>query len=569
MSIKKIIIFGLLLFLSCGEILAQKAVVFTHDVPSERLRRQAGVRARAADSATLALRLADLAARHRATGYAAFSIDSVVERDDRFEVACFVGPCLGDAPIRIADSSRRHLGRRPLRHGLRLADYAATADQTVARLENAGHPFASVSLRDVDLAADTVGTLLIEPGPTIYYDSVILKGNARLRPAFLRPYLGWRRRGRYAENVVAQVPDRLARLPYVGVTREPGVEFVGDRAYLYLFLDKRRVNSFDGYIGLVPVSENSGKTTVNGEANLVLQNLFTIGERIALQWRAPERYSQFLHLTADFPYLFGTPLGISGAFTLDKKDTSYLNMNYRIALQYAFGGSNDLRTYFQYTTSTVLSPTPSPIAGDTLMVDYRKAMYGIQLNFSKLDDVLHPWRGFSAQVDLSAGRRTLRPSAEASADVAGPLKSATYLLRGQVNGYVPFGQRWGWVGSVSGATQFGGAAVYNDLFRIGGTRTLQGFDELSIFASTYVIADMELRLRYARWSYLTAFFNAAWYERNLAGAYASDWPFGFGLGVTFNTKAGDLYFSYALGRQNSSGPSFKTGKIHFGIDVRF
>jgi hypothetical protein len=46
-------------------------------------------------------------------------------------------------------------------------------------------------------------------------------------------------------------------------------------------------------------------------------------------------------------------------------------------------------------------------------------------------------------------------------------------------------------------------------------------------------------------------------------------PFGFGAGIAFTTKAGLFYLSYALGKQLDNPISFKTGKIHFGLAVQF
>jgi hypothetical protein len=73
----------------------------------------------------------------------------------------------------------------------------------------------------------------------------------------------------------------------------------------------------------------------------------------------------------------------------------------------------------------------------------------------------------------------------------------------------------------------------------------------------------------ARIAYLNAFFNGAWYEQKITGNYMHDFPFGFGAGITFTTKAGLFYLSYALGKQLGNPISFRTGKIHFGLAVQF
>ena len=576
MIIRKITVFWVIFFVFCETVFSQKFIVFTAEQPFPTLTKRSIMPRKVADTASLQAKLPALVNYYQRQGYIAFSIDTVRDSGDTLYVDCYIGPCYGQSVIRVPDGTLKDLPPGVPSHSVRQGtisfnEYARFAEKVVEQHENNGHPFCQVNIENIDFERDTIGTLAIEAGPAIIFDSIIVKGDAKVRPSFLQPYLDWRRKRRYSEAAVSQIPSLLERLPYVTVTRDPGVEFVGDRAYLYLFLDRQRVNQFDGYIGLVPVSASTGKVMLNGEVTLKLQNLFTIGERLMLQWRAPERYSQYLDIQAEFPYLFRTPIGLSGSFTLDKKDTTYLNMSYLAALQYSFAGSSSLQVNYRYTSSALLAISPNYVAGsDTLAADFRKSLWGLQLNVSHVDNVIQPWKGVLARVAVSAGVRRQLASAEAVGEGSpGKLKSTHYLMEAEVNGYVPIGQRWGWTAGLHGATQFGGTHLYNDLFRIGGTHTLQGFDEQSLFASTYLIARTEFRFRFAKLSYLCAFFNAAWYERNLKGAMYNDWPFGFGIGATIHTKAGNLYLSYALGQQKESPVSFKTGKIHFGIDISF
>ncbi|MBL0343162.1 MAG: hypothetical protein IPP71_21210 [Bacteroidetes bacterium] len=61
------------------------------------------------------------------------------------------------------------------------------------------------------------------------------------------------------------------------------------------------------------------------------------------------------------------------------------------------------------------------------------------------------------------------------------------------------------------------------------------------------------------------FVNGAWYERNTIDEYLSDTPFGFGAGITFETKLGIFSFNYALGKEFDNPIRFKAAKIHFGL----
>ena len=453
---------------------------------------------------------------------------------------------------------------------LRLADYPKFSQQIVSYFENNGFPFAEVRLDSLDMQEQfATAVLKIDKHEYIAFDSIVINGDARLSGAYLYPYLGWRKKKAYRESVIADIPSKLAELPYVTEISPSSIEFVNNKCYLYLYLAKRKCSQFDGYLGLVPVDERTGKVSLNGELNLDLRNLFKIGERIALQWRSTERYSQNLTVLLNFPYLFRTPFGVNGQFDLDKKDTSYLTMNYEIGLQYSFMGNSYARAYFNYTSSRIL--TASSLLPDAGLIDYGKSMYGIEFNIRKLDYLYNPRKGVSFCVNGAVGRRKIIKNAKADESFyeGMEMRTSNYRLAADLMGFVPLHKRFVLVLGLNGGTMFGNKLYLNELFRIGGMNSLQGFDEKALYCSSYAIALAELRFLFARRSYINAFFNAAWYERNIPNNYFRDLPFGFGLGLSFDTKAGMFYLSYALGHQHNSPVSFKTGKIHFGVKVGF
>ena len=62
-----------------------------------------------------------------------------------------------------------------------------------------------------------------------------------------------------------------------------------------------------------------------------------------------------------------------------------------------------------------------------------------------------------------------------------------------------------------------------------------------------------------------AFYDGAFYENNSLNTYEQDTPFGFGVGVNFQTGAGIFTLSYGLGAQKSNPILVKNGKVHFGF----
>ncbi len=523
--------------------------------------------------------LSSLIAYYQSKGYITFSIDSIAENEQSIDLFIYQGECYDLDAIEVDQETLGKLKESGATsylsdNKLSLINYPATTQKIIRYFENCGYPFVEVSLDSIHLTENNISAKLnIERNAFIRFDSVIVKGNVKLAKSYLYPYLGLKRKKKpYNESVIQEIPKRISELPFVTETFPSGIEFVEDYAYLYLFLDKVKTNQFDGYVGLVPVDEESGKVTVNGELKLSLNNIFSLGEQISLHWRAPERYSQYLDLTANFQYLFWTPFGISGNLQLDKKDTSYLNMNYLLGVQYSFKGNNFLKLFLDISTSTVLNADLLMLgSSDPAYLDYRKMLYGVQFSYRKLDYLFNPRKGFSMQLQASAGKVNVLKNSKVEEEFYENISMSDmrYRLSAHLQGYIPLHSRWVMLLASQSSFLLGNELVRNELIKFGGANSLRGFDENSIEASSVVSGLFELRFIFARRSYINAFFNAAWYERNISNNFLTDTPYGFGLGVAFDIKAGMFYLSYALGKQFDNPISLKSGKIHFGVMVNF
>lgn len=499
-------------------------------------------------------------AKNQADGYLNFSVDSFHTHNDTISLWIFRGKHYSDYQFHLSDSALQLLENSKLQRYIAnncidWRQYGSFTQKFTEYYENNGHPFASATIIHTEQDG-SVMAIDLQTGPHIRYDSIVLKGDASIRKGFLQAYLRFRRGKTYNEKFVKQIPRLLSELPFITLVRAPGVEFSSETATLYIFANKRKINQFDGYIGLVPVDENSGKVALSGELNLHLRNLFTIGESIELQWEATERFSQNLEIGADFPCLFRTPFGVNGTFALEKKDTTYINNQYKIGVQYAFSGNNYFRLYYARQHSNLLT---SHNIADGEYEGFRKNCYGIEFKLRKLDYLYNPRKGFEMLIDLTFIQKN---------DESQTTSSQASIIA-ELTGYIPLHQRWSIVLGGKQGTLLGGDLITNELFRIGGIGTLQGFDDKSLYASNYTLGSAELRFIFTRNAYLNLFVNGGFIERRSATQKKQDFPIGFGIGTTLDTKAGQFYISYALGKLRDTSISFKTGKIHFGMLVNF
>jgi hemolysin activation/secretion protein len=109
----------------------------------------------------------------------------------------------------------------------------------------------------------------------------------------------------------------------------------------------------------------------------------------------------------------------------------------------------------------------------------------------------------------------------------------------------------------------------NELYRIGGIKTQRGVDEASIYASSFAIGTVEYRFLFEENSNFFVFVDQGWWEDQSRTPLLTDTPLGFGVGTSFETKAGIFSLSYALGKQFNNPVELRNGKIHFGFTSLF
>ena len=199
--------------------------------------------------------------------------------------------------------------------------------------------------------------------------------------------------------------------------------------------------------------------------------------------------------------------------------------------------------------------------------DIATLSYGASIHFEKLDYRLNPRRGFALDVIGSTGNRKIQKNSAINPIAYDSIHLNSVIYQGEMNLDYFFPLGGAHIINLGNRTAY----IYNpelftnELYRIGGLKSLRGFDEESIYASAYSMFKIEYRYLLEQNSFLFLFINEAWYENKSRNYFSTDTPFGFGAGINFETKIGIMSVSYALGKQFDNPIYFKNAKIHFGI----
>lgn len=452
----------------------------------------------------------------------------------------------------------------------KVKEVARIQERILVWCENNGYPFASVQLDSVLFENDgrISASLNLTKNRFTKIDSVEIKGSLKTSEAFMYSYIGIAPGDPYDESKIANISPRIRELSFAREAKPFTILFTEKYTKLTLYLDKKKAGQFDGIVGILP-DNNTGKVLFTGDVRLRLQNSLRRGELIELNWRRLQTQTQDLKAHFSYPYMLRTPAGVDYSIKLYRRDTSFLHVQQQFGLQYIFTGNTGIRAYVKNTSSTLLSTAGlETITTLPSTADISAISYGLGFHVEHLDYRFNPRRGYVADFSWDIGTRNIKrnPGLLPIVYEGLKLKTTAYSSSFEIQKFWPIGNRMTILTGVKSAWMFNsGFLFHNELYRIGGLNTLRGFDEESIFASSFAVGTLEYRFLLEENSWFFAFTDLAWYENSSKDDFDTDTPYGFGTGVTFETKGGIFALTYALGSRYGQPIQFRSGKIHVGF----
>ncbi len=437
--------------------------------------------------------------------------------------------------------------------------------------ENNGYPFAILKLDSVTFNNNFISAnLVLKKNNYISINDIKINGNIKTSKKFLLKYLDIKKGNIYSEKNIKKIDSRLRNLNFISQKKPLQIYFFKDSANINLYLNKKNANKFNGMLGFLP-DNKLGKINLTGELNLHLVNTFKHAEEIIFNWQKIEALSQELNTEILLPYFLNTNAGIKAKFNLLKKDTTYINTNPHISVLYYFSGNNYVNIFYEQKKSSLIST----YGFDNLTVlpdyaDFTTNIYGFGITTNNLDYLYNPRKGVFVNISLGSGIKNIRKNSKINSNLYDniTLKTKTYQGKSNIYLYYPIYRNFVIKYRNSSGLIKSDNLFLNELFQIGGITTIRGFDEKSIFVSKYTISSIELRYLFELNSAVYGFFDYCNYEQKLSKTI-NDNPYGFGLGVDFETKVGIFTINYALGSQKNNAIALNSAKIHFGYVNRF
>ncbi|WP_253271481.1 BamA/TamA family outer membrane protein [Flavihumibacter sp. ZG627] len=558
-----------------------------------------------------------------AKGFATASVDSILTDSSQTTIHLFLGEKYQWNSIHVTGITEPELQAAGIRLPKKSQPFKAPLveqiqQQLLDHLSDNGFPFATVQLDSIVLMNGAEGgpvsenlirkgsgnsnhqisgVLVVNKGLAYKVDSLVVKGSATISENFLQRYLDLPRGSNYNRNRFENISLRLRELPFLQESQPWQLRFGGNGAILDLFLEPKKSSQVNVLVGLLPGTnaDGSNKFQVTGEANLNLRNALGNGETIGLNWQQLQVKSPRLNLLFEQPYLFGSAFGISTRFDLFKKDSSFLNLNMQLGLQYAVTSRQTGKIFLQLLRTNLIDIDTQRIRQTRrLPADADRSILnlGVDYETSTTNYRRNPTSGWELFSSISAGTRTIRRS-NAVLDLKDPafnfaslydtikLKSYQFKLQGRVARFLRLGRQSTLQLLASAGLLESPTLFRNELFQIGGYKLMRGFDEESIFASRYLVNSIEYRYLVGMNSYFFGFADLGFTGTKANSAVSTGTPgspttpgsvqfsarerfIGTGIGMAFETTAGFFNLSLAVGKRGSENFAFRQSKIHLG-----
>ena len=520
-------------------------------------------------------------------GFPTASIDSVEQDSASTVLHVYFGNRFRLGQIFISPSDKELLESAGWRNN-QLNNQPLTSDklnelqaQLLNYLENNGYPFARLQLDSIRFADDLFfASLKVDRGPLYSIDSIRVFGDIKISKAFLQRYLEIPNGSIYRKDKLQEISKRLLELPYLQEQRSWNLTMLGTGSILNLYLKPKRSSQVNVLLGLLPSNEQTinNKILVTGEANIQLRNALGNGEAIGLNWQQIQVKSPRLDLSFQQPYLFGSSFGISSSFNLFKKDSSFINLNLLLGMQYMLSSRKTGRVFVQNLKTNLLSIDTARVKSTRRLppeIDVSSLNLGVDYEYNNTDFRFNPRSGSELQVTLTAGTRTIRKSNAIVelkhqgfnySSLYDTVKLKSYQFRSRISAahYFPLSSQ-STLKVAANAGWFQSPAIFrNELFQIGGYKLLRGFDEESIYTSAYTVTTLEYRYLIGLNSFLFSFVDAGWAANKSNGQRINNQFLGAGAGLAFETKAGIFNISYAAGKRNDLSFNLRQSKIHLG-----
>ncbi|MFD0993124.1 hypothetical protein [Tenacibaculum geojense] len=405
-------------------------------------------------------------------GFLNYKIDSLQKRDSSTYVYITTKNKINFIKIYIEDELNIYYNRIKIIKPERLEEFLNSLNK---KLENQGYSFSSTKLTNQTIKEDTLTSdLVINYNKKRFIDRIIVKGYEKFPNKYIKNLI--KRKKIYSTKNTQNISNYLKKIKFISEIKPSETLFSKDSTLLYLYLQKKKANSFDGIMNF---NSDNGKIIFTGNIDLELNNTLNGGEQFNLNWKANGNERQNLNIKLENPYILNSNYSLTLDFSLYKQDSSFINTNFNSSILREINNKISLGIAYQSQTSSTNYNTDQ--------------ITGFNSHFIGLIADFYMYYNNTTDKKLGLSFKALFGSRKIDSENTRQIKLdliTDYLFKLNHKHHLYFKNETGILLSNS--------YLNNELYRIGGINSIRGFLEESIFTSKYSYLNTEYRINLNR-----------------------------------------------------------------------
>ena len=368
-----------------------------------------------------------------------------------------------------------------------------------------------------------------------------------IKKVFLRKY----RSKPFNKSIIKKIHSDFNSLPFVTQVKYPEVLLTIDSTKVYLYLEKRKNNSFDGFLGFGN-NEETQKLQFNGYLDLNLYNNLNSGERFNLYWKNDGNKQSTFNVNLDLAYIFKSPMALKSNLKIFKQDTIFQNSSFDFDLGYMINYNTKVFIGYKDNVSEAIQKTPS-----SFVKDLKSTFNTVSFEHKKIDfdDSLFPDK-FSIFTKFGIGNRT-----------ASSIKTNQFFAQFQFQKLLELNKK-NYI-HLKNDTYFLQSNDYftNELYRFGGIQSIRGFNENSLQGNAFSGIFAEYRHIVSSNLYFYSITDFGYYQDKANNSEDQLYGLGFGFGLLSN--GGLFNLVYANGNTGSQTIKLSNSIVQISFKTYF
>ncbi len=425
---------------------------------------------------------------------------------------------------------------------------------TLTLFEKRGYSMAKLKLANIlknknYLTAD----LLITLDKKRSVNGIVINGYDKFPQGFKKNVFRMYRNKTFSQENLEKINKDFNQYRFVKQTKYPEILFTPDSTKVFVYLEKTKSNTFDGFIGFS--NDENQKVIFNGYLDLVLNNILNSGEKLALFWKSDGRDQKTFNLSLELPYIFKSPIALKAQLNIFKQDSLFQNTRSNIDLGYFFNYNNRMYLGYQSTESSDIQNTNS-----ALLNDYKNSFFTLNYEFfnfnTRYNSIFLFPESTSLNIKVGTGKRDSK--LESNTQFFGNLNLNYNIYLNAKN-----------VLNIKSQNYYLQSSSYiiNELYRFGGINSIRGFNENSLQGNTFSSLLTEYRYVLSPSIYAHSIIDYGYFQDKTSNIDNNLLCFGFGFGL--QTKNGLLNLIYANGSTNEQTIKLSNSIIHISFKTSF